>query len=115
MSVKAGIGALPYRFATCRADYDAHLLEDDFAWKEERTLTKNLAGQYERCCSSSSRTTRSLASQHVEIIDHPDGRIAIRHNARDLPYRTFDKLQKVNEAAIVGNKRTNDLGEVLTC
>lgn len=53
---------------------------------------------------------RSLARQRVTIIDYPDGRIAIRHKGRDLPYRTFDKLQKVDQAAIVDNKR---LGEVL--
>jgi hypothetical protein len=46
----------------------------------------------------------------VTIVDYPDGRIAIRHKGRDLPFRTFDKLQKVNQAAIVENKR---LGEVL--
>ena len=46
----------------------------------------------------------------MTILDYPDGRIAIRHKGRDLPYRIFDKLQKVNQAAIVENKR---LGEVL--
>jgi hypothetical protein len=54
--------------------------------------------------------TRPLARQRVTILDFPDGRIAIRHRGRDLPHRTFDKLQKVNQAAIVENKR---LGEVL--
>jgi hypothetical protein len=34
----------------------------------------------------------------------------IRHNGIDLPYRTFDKRPKVNQAAIVENKR---LGPVL--
>jgi hypothetical protein len=57
-----------------------------------------------------SEITRPLARQRVTIIDYPDGRVAIRHRGRDLPYRTFDKLQKVNQAAIVENKR---LGEVL--
>jgi len=37
-------------------------------------------------------------------------RFAIRHNGVDLPYRTFDKRQQVNQAAIVENKR---LGPVL--
>lgn len=58
----------------------------------------------------SNEVTRPLARQRVTIVDYPDGRIAIRHKARDLPYRTFDKLQKVNQAAIVENKR---LGEIL--
>ena len=54
--------------------------------------------------------TRPLARQRVTVVDYPDGRIAIRHKGRDLAFRTFDKLQKVNQAAIVENKR---LGEVL--
>src|SRR5919199_452249 len=42
---------------------------------------------------------------------YPDGRLRIRHNGVDLPDRTFDKLQQVNQAAVVENKR---LGPVLT-
>ena len=91
---------------------DAHPLEDVFAWKEERTLTKNLTVQYDKVLFllEPNALTRSLARQRVTIVDYPDGRIAIRHKGRDLPYRTFDKLQKVDQAAIVENKR---LGEVL--
>jgi hypothetical protein len=83
-----------------------------FAWKEERTLTNNLTVQYDKVLFmlDVNEITRPLARQHVVIVDYPDGRIAIQHNGRDLPYRTFDKLQKVNQAAIVENKR---LGEVL--
>lgn len=102
-----------------RSDEDAHRpipsaspLEDVFAWKEERTLTNNLTVQYDKVLFmlEPNEVTRSLARQRVTIVDYPDGRIAIRHKGRDLPYRTFDKLQKVNQAAIVENKR---LGEVL--
>jgi hypothetical protein len=57
-----------------------------------------------------SEITWPLARQRVTVVDYPDGRVAIRHQGRDLPYRTFDKLQKVNQAAVVENKR---LGEVL--
>ena len=55
-------------------------------------------------------TTRLLARKRVTIIDYPDGRLAIRHDGVDLPYRTFDKRPQVNQAAIVENKR---LGPVL--
>ena len=47
--------------------------------------------------------TRPLARQRVTVVDYPDDRVAIRHQGRDLPYRTFDKLQKVNQSAIVEN------------
>ncbi|MGY3341367.1 hypothetical protein ACVWZ4_007329 [Bradyrhizobium sp. USDA 4472] len=104
---------------TAKSDQDAHRpgedlapLSDVFAWKEERTLTNNLTIQYDKILFmlENNEVTRRLARQRVTIIDYPDGHLAIRHNGRDLPYRTFDKLQKVNQAAIVENKR---LGEVL--
>ena len=65
-----------------------------------------------RCCSSLSRTTitRPLARQRVTVFDYPDGRLAIKHKGLELPYRTFDKRQRVNQAAVVENKR---LGPVL--
>ena len=112
-SYNARFGKIP------KSDQDAHrpveelaALTDVFAWKEERTLTNNLTVQYDKVLFmlDANEITRPLARQHVVIVDYPDGRIAIQHNGRDLPYRTFDKLQKVNQAAIVENKR---LGEVL--
>ena len=38
------------------------------------------------------------------------GVFAIKHNGLELPYRTFDRRQQVNQAAVVKNKR---LGPVL--
>lgn len=91
---------------------DANPLLDVFAWKEERTLTSNLTLQYDKVLFlvEPNEATRPLARQRVMVFDYPDGRIAIRHKGRDLPYRTFDKLQKVSQGAIIENKR---LGEVL--
>ena len=43
-------------------------------------------------------------------MNYPDGRFAIRHRGRDLPFRVFDKLRRVEQAAIVENER---LGAVL--
>ena len=54
--------------------------------------------------------TRPLARQRVMVFDYPDGRLVIKHKGRDLPYRIFDKVRQVNQAAIVENKR---LGAVL--
>ena len=88
------------------------VLDDVFAWKEERTVTKNLTLQYDKVLFllEPNETTRPLARKRVTIIDYPDGRLAIRHDGVDLPYRTFDKRPQVNQAAIVENKR---LGPVL--
>lgn len=46
----------------------------------------------------------------MTIFDYPDGRFVIKHQGRELPYRIFDKVQQVDQAAIVENKR---LGPVL--
>jgi len=60
--------------------------------------------------SWSHRDCTSAGAQRVTVIDYPDGRLAIRPNGVDLPYRTFDKRPQVNQTAIVENKR---LGPVL--
>jgi hypothetical protein len=87
-------------------------LDDSFAWKEERSVSVNLTLQYDQVLFILEPTgiARSLARKRVTVIDYPDGRLAIRHNGIDLPYRTFDKRPQVNQAAIVENKR---LGPVL--
>lgn len=95
-------------------DKDLHrpLVENDdideaFAWKEERTVSQSLTLQYDKMLFILEPTpmTRPLARQRVTIYDYPDGRFAIRHQGLDLPYRTFDKVQQVDQAAIVENKR----------
>jgi hypothetical protein len=44
----------------------------------------------------------------VVVVNYPDGRFAIRHQGQDLPFRVFDKLRRVDQAAIVENKRLGD-------
>jgi hypothetical protein len=75
-------------------------------------VSVNLTLQYDQVMFilEPNEITRSLARKRVMVIDYPDGRLAIRHNGVDLPYRAFDKRQRVNQAAIVENKR---LGPVL--
>ena len=92
------------------ADHDD--LDDAFAWKEERTVSVNLTLQYDQVLFILEPTgiTRSLARKRVTVVDYPDGRLAIRYNGVDLPYRTFDKRPQVNQAAIIENKR---LGPIL--
>ncbi len=42
--------------------------------------------------------------KRVEVCEFPDGRIVVRHEGRALPYHVFDKMRRVNQAAIVDNK-----------
>ena len=87
-------------------------LDDAFAWKEERTVSNSLTLQYDKVIFilQPNESTRGLARNRVTVVDYPDGRLAIRHKGIELPYRTFDRLQQVDQAAIVENKR---LGPVL--
>jgi len=43
--------------------------------------------------------------QRVEVVDFPDGRLEVRYKGRSMPYRTFDKLRRVTETAVLENKR----------
>jgi hypothetical protein len=102
-----------------RSDKDLHRplrehdpLDEAFAWKEDRTVSNSLTLQYDHVLFilEPNAVTRPLARQRVTVFDYPDGRLAITHKGLELPYRTFDKRQRVNQAAVVENKR---LGPVL--
>ncbi len=87
-------------------------LEDAFAWKEERTLTRALTLQYDKVVFVLAPTDQAKAAigKRVTVLDYPDGRLAIRYKGVELAYRTLDKLRQVSQAEIVENKR---LGAVL--
>jgi hypothetical protein len=88
-------------------------LEDAFAWKEERTLSRALTLQYDKILFILEPVEQAKAAigKRVTVVDYPDGRLAIRYNGVELAYRTFDKIQQVDQGAIVENKR---LGAALT-
>lgn len=51
-----------------------------------------------------SEISRPLAGKRVEVCEYPDGRLEIRHEAHALPYRMFDKIRHVNQAAVADKK-----------
>ena len=53
---------------------------------------------------------KAAIRKRVTVVDHPNGRPAIRHHGVDLAYRTFDKVRQVDQGAIADNKQ---LGAVL--
>ena len=55
-------------------------------------------------------TTIGLAGKYVDTYAFADGGLEVRWKGLSLPYKVFDKDQRVSHAAIVENKR---LGEVL--
>jgi transposase len=86
---------------------DAADLDEIVTVREERTVSANLTLHYDKMLIllEPNEATRGLARQRVTVVNHPDGRFAIRHKGLDLPFRVFDKLRKVDQAAIVENKR----------
>jgi len=87
-------------------------LDDALAWKEERTLSRALTLQYDKVLFilEPSEPAQAAIGRRVTVVDYPDGRLSIRYRGVELAYRTFDKLQQVEQGAIAGNKR---LGAVL--
>src|ERR671938_1055137 len=81
-------------------------------WREERSVTSNLTLHYNKVLFllEPTEAARGLARKRVTVHEFPDGRLAIRHEGLDLPFRVFDKLRRVDQAAVVDNKR---LGAVL--
>src|SRR5690349_7949121 len=82
-------------------------LDEILAWREERTVTRNLTLHYDRMMLILDPTplARGLARQKVEVVNYIDGRFAVRFNGADLPFRVFDKIRTVEPGTVVENKR----------
>ncbi len=88
-------------------------LDDAFTWRAERTLSQSLTLQYDNILFmiEPSEFAKAAVGRRVEVVDFPDGRLEVRFKGRSMPYRTFDKLRRVTETAVLENKR---LGGLLT-
>src|SRR4051794_17898150 len=86
---------------------DAADLDEVMTVREERTVSASLTLHYDKMLIllEPNDMTRALARQRVTVVNYPDGRCAIRHKGRDLPFRVFDELRKVDRAAVVENER----------
>lgn len=82
-------------------------LDDEFTWQVERTLSQALTLQYDKVLFilEPSEAAQSAIGKRVTVVDYPDGKIAIRYKGQDLAYRTFDKIRRVHQAAVIENKR----------
>jgi hypothetical protein len=91
------------------------LLDDEFTWQEERTLSQALTRQYDKVLFilEPSETAQSAIGKRVTVVDYPDGKIAVRYKGQDLAFRTFDKIRTVNQAAIIENKRLGPMLEMI--
>ena len=91
---------------------DDENLDEIFAWRETRKVTQSLTLHYERklYLLEDKPENRRYIGKYLDVIQYPDGRIAIQAAGRSLPYSTYDKLGVIDQGEIVENKR---LGSVL--
>jgi hypothetical protein len=82
-------------------------LDEILAWREERTVTRNLTLHYDRMMLLLDPTSlaRDLVRKKVQVVNYPDGRFAVQFNGTTLGFKVFDKIQTVQPGAIVDNKR----------
>jgi hypothetical protein len=80
--------------------------------REQRYVSQQLTLSYDRLriMLERNQATIGLAGKYVDTYAFADGGLEVRWQGLSLPYRAFDKDQRVSHAAIVENKR---LGEVL--
>ena len=78
-------------------------LDEILAWREERTVTRNLTLHYDRMMLLLDPTSlaRGLVRKKVEVVNYPDGRFAVQFNGAVLGFKVFDKIQTVQPGAIV--------------
>jgi Winged helix-turn helix len=90
-------------------------LDEILAWREERTVTRNLTLHYDRMMLLLDPTSlaRGLVRKKVEVVNYPDGRFAVQFNGATLGFKVFDKIQTVQPGAIVDNKRLSAVLELI--
>lgn len=97
-----------------RHDFDVHrpLETDDdltafFTWREPRRVSKSLTVQYDKVLYliEDNELSRRAIGKYIEVWHYPDGRKELRLNGVVFPYSTYDRLQKIDQGAIVDNKR----------
>jgi hypothetical protein len=79
--------------------------------REQRYVSQQLTLSYDRLRIMLERNevTIGLAGKYVDTYAFADGGLEVRWQGLSLPYRAFDKDQRVSHAAIVENKRLSEV------
>ena len=83
-------------------------LSDILCHREQRYVGQQLTLAYDRkqLILDRSALSEDLGGQYVDLYDFADGRLEVRWKGQVLlPYRVFDKDQRVSHTAIIENKR----------
>ncbi|RWY65537.1 ISNCY family transposase, partial [Rhizobium leguminosarum] len=86
-------------------------LKEILCKREQRYVGSQLTFSFERqrIMLEETEVTRGLVGRYVETYAYADGRLDVRWKGHSLPYKTFDKDQRVTHAAITENKRLGDV------
>ncbi|MBO1358806.1 ISNCY family transposase [Acetobacter sacchari] len=86
------------------------ILRDILCRREMRYVGRQLSVSWKRRLLILERNalTEGLVGKYVEIYDFDGGPLEIRHQGASLPYRSFDKDQRVDQGAVVENKRLSE-------
>lgn len=82
-------------------------LREILCWREQRHVGQQLTLSYERkrIMLEVTERTQGLVGHYVDTYAFADGRLELRWKGEALPYRAFDKDQRVLHTDIVENKR----------
>ncbi len=86
---------------------DPSRLNDVLSQREQRHVSEQLTLSYDRkqLILERNEISEELGGKYVEVYAFPDGRLEVRSNGHVLPYRVFNKDQRVSPTAIVERKR----------
>jgi len=86
-------------------------LLDILCKREQRYVGSQLTFSFERqrIMLEETAVSRGLVGRYVETFAYADGRLDVRWKGHSLPYRVFNKDQRVTHAAITENKRLGDV------
>ncbi|WP_429396303.1 ISNCY family transposase [Robbsia andropogonis] len=97
-----------------KSDYDAHRqvradedLRQILAYREPRKVSQALTLQYDRVLYMLQDTisNRRLIGRYIEVVEYPDGVIEVQADGVVVPYREYDRITRIDQAAEVENKR----------
>lgn len=93
----------------------ASRLREILCWRDQRYVGQQLAFSYDRkrILLDDSAHARGAIGKYVETYAFADGRLELRWQGISLPYRAFDKDQRVSHAAITENKHLSAVLEYI--
>ncbi|MFL9901315.1 transposase, partial [Paraburkholderia fungorum] len=104
-----------------KSDHDAHRplradedLKQILAYRVPRKVSNALTVQYDRAMYllQDTAANRRLMHAYIEVVEYRDGAIEIQAAGRVLPCREYDRITRIDQGAVIENKRLSAALEV---